>query len=183
VGGVAGSAVIDLPIPPPVPEMPPGPHPASACSLPMPHPTLGGYIDCADGTFRRPTVSQCVSHLPHVPTSDTKVGNECLLDTDCPGEHDYCEWGLCQHGCVSDDECGSGQVCFCEEPVGRCVSATCQSDADCSPDYPCTGTFGGNWAGFACQDPEDECQTDAACGGGLAQCVMAVPRTCVIMPG
>lgn len=162
----------------------PAPHVGVACGNPRPRETGGGYIECEDGSYRRTATGECVSHLPYVPDSDTKVGDECLVDTDCPSEHDYCKWGLCQHGCIHDGECSQGQICFCEEPVGRCVAALCTSNKDCPADFPCSGTFGFAWSGFACQSPDDECFQDSDCGSSrYSQCVMETPRKCVVVPG
>ena len=181
--GIAGTSVVDRPPedtgdPPPLTPVP--------CESSSPHETGGGYVLCADGSYRRPEVGQCVSHLPYVADSDTWLGDECLVDTDCPAEHDYCKWGLCQHACIDDSECGASEVCFCEEPIGRCIQALCASDADCPDDYPCSGTFGFAWSGFACQYPDDECFQDSDCGpngGRYSQCTMAMPRVCVLVPG
>jgi hypothetical protein len=81
----------------------------------------------------------------------------------------------CSYGCISDEECAAGQVCFCDDPVGRCVPASCQSDADC-PGSLCAGTIqpGGGCYGdselarvsFACSSAQDECLTTADCAPG-----------------
>jgi len=179
--GTAGSVAIEPP--PEGTDNELMPRAAVPCESPRPRATGGGYVDCADGSSRRPEAGQCVSHLPYVPDSDTKVGDECLVDADCPSEHDYCKWGLCQKGCIDDSECGVCQVCFCEEPIGRCIDALCSSDADCPDDYPCSGTFGFGWSGFACQSPDDQCFQDSDCGFGRVECTMDTPRVCFVPPG
>jgi hypothetical protein len=74
----------------------------------------------------------------------------------------------CVYGCVRDDECGEGQICFCDDPVGRCVSAACAVDADC-PGSLCVGVSEGSpcggpaWYTFACASANDECLTDTQC--------------------
>ncbi len=59
---------------------------------------------------------------------------------------------------------------MCDDPVGRCVSASCTSNADCKggslcAEYTQDPSCGGG-VGFACQDELDECQTDADCEVG-----------------
>ncbi len=185
VGGRAIDTSTVTPPPPPPPAFPAAPHAAIECDNPTPHPTLGGFIDCGDGSWRRPVAAECVSHLPFVPVTDTRVGDECTLDTDCPGAHDYCEWGLCQHGCITDAECGGTTLCLCGEPVGHCVAAACRADSTCPADYPCTGSSLGAGIGFACQNPDDQCLVDDDCRktGAGNRCVLGTPRTCTIVPG
>ena len=51
---------------------------------------------------------------------------------------------------------------MCDNPVGYCARASCQTDADCEPPYVC-GSYepiGGQCAAadaFACQTPRDQC--------------------------
>jgi hypothetical protein len=87
---------------------------------------------------------------------------------------------ICEYGCVNDDECGAGQVCFCDNPVGRCVSASCATDADC-PGSVCVGTMnaapcGGTSVQLACAQVADECLSESDCVGD-GQCNMSRHQT------
>lgn len=100
---------------------------------------------------------------------------------DCDAyEHGFCKeyndgsggaFGLCHSGCVDDSECGPGFVCICDEPDsptgGACKPASCATDADCVAGLSCaTYDASCNPEGFACQVPEDECQSNADCVEG-----------------
>jgi hypothetical protein len=114
---------------------------------------------------------------------------ECNSDDACTAEpHGYCAGGSatplrCEYGCVSDDECGDGQLCACGDPVGRCVPASCTSDASCAPGYACTSWEDGCYGTtFSCESPEDECWTARDCGEGLACTYNGSRRVCVPSP-
>jgi hypothetical protein len=57
----------------------------------------------------------------------------CAYDVQCAIQpNGYCEatpggdlLSECRYGCVSDDECDSGSICLCGDPVGTCVPALC----------------------------------------------------------
>jgi hypothetical protein len=80
----------------------------------------------------------------------------------------------CEYGCVTDADCGSGQVCMCA-PLHhgtRCIDADCQSDADCDQGYRCTlsladGGWLEAWPSVRCHSAADECQADVDCPDGL----------------
>jgi hypothetical protein len=89
----------------------------------------------------------------------------------------------CLYACQTDSDCGSGNVCSCEEiqrgpdasPIiaGRCVAATCASDADCGDGLLCIAPLRPTCEparpyGFHCQKPEDRCSGGADCGIGYA---------------
>jgi hypothetical protein len=82
---------------------------------------------------------------------------------------------FCSYGCVRDDECGAGQVCFCDDPVGRCVQAFCATDAEC-PGSLCVGNLEEAPCGppasisFACASDDDECRGNAQCEEPAAVC-------------
>ena len=69
-------------------------------------------------------------------------------------------------------ECGGGTICQCDVPAGRCVTATCATDAECGgglhcalEDAPhdCTPTIPLVWT---CQSYEDECAQASDCPEG-----------------
>jgi hypothetical protein len=141
-------------------------HSARACSNPTPHAQGGGYVDCADGSLRRPSAGVCQSSLPRAAPDLPLVFSECTTDRDCSSvAHGFCAYGACKSGCISDDECANGEACFCGAAIGVCVPAQCRSDADCPVGFPCSGYVRPGFAvsDLACQTPEDECLTDPQC--------------------
>lgn len=158
-------------------------HPAAPCDDRMVLPYGGGYESCADGSLRRPRLAACISQLPRAEAASGRVYEECEYDADCnERENGYCVIGACYYGCLTDVECGPGEVCLCGEWIGKCQAAACASDADCPADYPCTGNPTGTAADFRCQTPFDDCQTDAECNqfDALAHCeTEGSRRTCV----
>ncbi|HYP88355.1 MAG TPA: hypothetical protein VEQ59_09375 [Polyangiaceae bacterium] len=92
----------------------------------------------------------------------------------CEGEHAYCRAisatpiiTVCSRGCLTDDECGTNELCQCDGSRGGvCVPASCRGDADCDDGYHCAQAqicTGLNTGSFACQSPEDECVTEKDC--------------------
>jgi hypothetical protein len=135
----------------------------------------GGWIGCGQGFLHRVARAQCPSSVPRpdpVWMSDVYTPDqvECMSDAECAHlPHGYC-WGTywlpprCVAGCVVDSDCNAGGVCFCDEPVGRCVhSSGCAIDDDCGAGsfcatYTATDGCGGHPAiGVACQTDADEC--------------------------
>lgn len=159
--------------------------PTRQCS--NPRPIGGGFVECGEGSYRRPEISECETTVPRPdPDGVCHSEDECCHDSDCPGPYPYCSWGRCTPGCLSDADCPEQSVCVCGDPIGRCVSASCTSDADCPPDFPCSaGTF--FHGGFACQSPCDQCLLDSDCrAGSLGQCSLPgadLGRYCLILPG
>lgn len=172
---------------------------AAPCDDPMP--VGAGYERCGpDGPVHRPRVEQCESSLPRpsariiAPPGD----GQCLSDADCTDmPHGYCTeggqlpGGFCAYGCVKDSECPSGNICVCGDPVGHCVSSTCTSNADCGAGLRCQSydpSHGCGMESFACQTPDDTCESDADCQdtGSLAYCdassgaFTCVPGGCAI---
>jgi hypothetical protein len=174
--GVGGQPVITLdPLGgSPEPEEPlPTPHAAFPCDDPQPFPQGGGYLVCEDKSLRIGERSACPSILPRDMPTLPLFYEDCALDSDCTeSAHGFCAYGQCKYGCVSDDECGADQLCFCQAEIGQCLSAGCRSDADCPADYPCTGNlpFGFTEAGFRCQTPLDTCESDYDCPGARMHC-------------
>lgn len=165
----------------------PEPHAAKPCDNPQPFEAGGGYLVCEDKSLRIGERSACPTTLPREAPTEPLFFAECALDVDCTASaHGFCAYGQCRYGCVSDDECGEGELCFCRADVGACVHASCRSDADCPADYPCTGNlpFGTDVAGFRCQTPIDTCQSDYDCPGPRMHCWVDENdrRTCVRDP-
>jgi hypothetical protein len=132
----------------------------------MPLPDGGGFEVCEDTSLRRHESTACPSVLPRSEPVSGAVYDECVYDADCTeSANGYCVIGACYYGCTIDAECGTGAMCFCGPVIGSCVAAGCRNDADCAPDYPCTGNplTGAGKPDFVCQTPTDNCQTDADC--------------------
>lgn len=149
------------------------PHAAAPCDDPQPFAAGGGYLVCQDKSLRLGERSACPSVLPRDRPTEPLFYEDCALDVDCTASaHGFCAYGQCKYGCVSDDECGQNELCFCTAEIGKCVSADCRSDADCPADYPCTGNlpFGIDAASFSCQTPLDGCQSDYDCPGARVHC-------------
>jgi hypothetical protein len=153
--GSAGAAPKPLPVP----------HAALPCENPRPLSSGGGYEQCDDYSLRRSKPEACVSVLPRDEPASGLLFDECERDTDCAAAaNGYCVIGQCSYGCVVDEDCGEGQLCYCGELIGACQIAGCKSDADCPSDYPCTGNpRAADSVEFLCQTPLDECQTDRDC--------------------
>lgn len=146
---------------------------------------------CVGGFVHRKSTAACP--LPNRDESGEGSSSVCNSDADCSEQpNGYCEKvptaivGLtnrCLYACETDSDCGSGELCSCEEIqrgpdapsiiAGRCVAATCTSDADCDDGLLCIAPLRPSCEparpyGFHCQKPEDECSGDADCGSGYA---------------
>jgi hypothetical protein len=143
-----------------------------------------GYVECSGGWIHRPERRDCGSILPRpgnvVPHDGGVEGGVtgCTKDADCSNLlHGWCTPvagvvgplipTVCVSGCVRDEECAPGQVCACGDPVGRCLSATCTTDADCG-DAKCASSYSSTCAPaapgpFACQQPGDACTAARDC--------------------
>ncbi len=126
--------------------------------------------------------------LPPAPEADGGVvprpdfiRDECSHDADCSA-HAYgqCVVALvpsgplpsvaylaCQYGCVADGDCGADELCLCGTTIGRCVRASCHTDADC-PGAACSLFERGDGCGryetyFKCALPGRECVDDSQC--------------------
>jgi hypothetical protein len=157
------------------------------CLNPMP--VGSGYEQCEGGPIHRPSIEECASSLPRAEKIAPPDGGNCMTDADCVDmPHGYCSPGIqlpgmyCAYGCVKDAECPAGNICLCGDPVGRCVPATCTSDADCGAGLRCQSYDGSHGCGilsFACQTPNDTCQSDADCAGAYCDGSMG-SFTCVM---
>jgi hypothetical protein len=143
-----------------------------------------GYVDCDGGWIHRPERRDCSSILPRpgnvVPHDGGVEGGAtgCTKDADCSNLlHGWCTPvagaagpllpTVCVSGCVRDEECAPGHVCACGDPVGRCLPATCTTDADCG-DAKCASSYSSTCGPpapgpFACQQPGDACTAARDC--------------------
>ena len=115
------------------------------------------------------------SSLPRLPPD---VEGKLILCAEDPAVCDSFQYGYCRQyrlgqacysGCVTDQDCGSGAVCLCDDPAsptgGRCHPSGCVTDQDCQPGYNCASHHGAcdDAVPYACQKPEDTCAVDADC--------------------
>lgn len=169
--------------------------PSNLCPNPTPLLIRGvdtGFDTCAQGTLRRRAVVDCPSFLPRVDGGGPCMarGNFCSFDSDCAAD---AGWGTlatcnqtfecfplgvaghycnCSAGCIRDSDCGPGSVCFCGDPVGQCLPATCTSGGSCAsgcdcinplpaPEQALSGMFFS--PRFDRQTPTDECAGASDC--------------------
>ena len=108
-----------------------------------------GYEECLDGRRHRVKATPCPP-----PTMDRFLrAGECRISP--TGQ--YC-------GCDADADCTDSQICVCGESGGMCVHSECEQDANC-PHGLCVSYSGACQGGYRCQQPGDECVTDADCDG------------------
>jgi hypothetical protein len=135
--------------------------------------TLGGTTRCDEGWVHRPERATCPTSVPRAEEFDGPATSECRTDSDCGGPLDYCmqqpypDFRLaCKTGCLTDDDCPSGNVCLCGDPIGICSPATCATDADC-PGSVCLGTRSQEGCesvvSFSCANDADGCRRDSDC--------------------
>lgn len=149
-----------------------------SCTNPWDH---GGFVSCEEGYTHRERVAACENELPRpdriFEKTDESPGS-CEYDSDCEGELEYCRVGsamglalaYCVSGCLTDSDCSEGQICACGSgPVGSCVAAECQSDADCAMDMRCSSwkTYNGcsTTLTYSCQTEDDSCLSHLYCSG------------------
>lgn len=142
----------------------------------------------------RPSASACPSHAnAGIPCTDSA---QCTAQMPGAGPT-YCTEGTCgPDACLTDTDCGSGEVCACagagstgaggypgpggDYASNTCVSAGCHVDADCGAGgycSPSTAVSCGNMSGvvtYQCHRAGDACQSDSDCasstGTGSAYC-------------
>ena len=175
-------------------ETPPA---ASArCTNPTPELIDGkptGYVRCDGVYFHRAEKRDCPSTLPrqqapHLPGP----GADCATDADCTDRpNGYCRsWTTfagsgftCDYGCLKDEDCTTGEICRCGDPVGVCVQAACTTDASCGPGLLCANTGVTSCTrSFACQKPTDQCDSYANCPKGQYCGVADTRRMCSERP-
>lgn len=120
--------------------------------------------------------------------------SECFEDTDCSGRYPYCDQDVfggsrCSEGCLTDDDCPTGQLCQCagEEP-GRCLAAGCKTDADCGDGFSCVAAsddcvgYESESTWYTCQQASDECLVDGDCVDAAARCELDGDRFRCLVP-
>jgi len=165
------------------------------CTSPIGDPKTG-LVRCQEGYQHRVEAVACAFPAPSaqggqggaggtdgvaLPRAD---GQECERDSDCDGFYlGYCHHDLggdqdaprCESGCAADADCADGWICICNgsTPGGVCQQSNCTKDSDCADGFLCASFEQGCGAsGFACQTPEDECNSTSdcefgACGGNV----------------
>jgi hypothetical protein len=135
--------------------------------------TKAGFTQCEEGWMHRPERATCPTSVPRAEEFDGSGGShECRKDSDCVGPLQYCARyadfapQVCRTGCLSDDDCATGNICLCGDPIGTCSPATCTTDADC-PGSVCLGTdyqsLNDLVVEFSCATEADRCRRDSDC--------------------
>jgi hypothetical protein len=128
--------------------------------------TPSGMEWCADGSYHRVEAVACIGGWERIPgcTCDGQGVDE--AGTGCFDSQCYRI-----QGCTTNDDCSVGEVCLCSAGRGdsgyngnACVSADCETDADCNG-YECGVTDGGHCSPFMlrCHTAEDECHGNKDC--------------------
>jgi hypothetical protein len=164
---------------------------STLCTAPRTDP-LTGLVQCSQGYRARPEAVECevpIAVLPPtggaggeptvepLPRADGSV--TCGDDTGCEDfELGYCDdsaWcgdegsggalSVCQSGCASDQDCGAGWICLCNDSDhgGACVRGDCRTNADCGAGSLCASLELYGELSFACTSPRDECATSEDC--------------------
>jgi len=154
----------------------------------------GGLEECSSGIIHRATNATCeLAPEPNACGADS----QCESDADCNdapnGQCSNAQAGgscSCSYGCVTDLECGSGQMCTCFAGGGYCVESGCVTDADCSEGL-CIQTTMGDECGprqFECQLADDTCAIGADCDDdescvlvdGARECISGTEYNCAV---
>ncbi len=148
-----------------------------------------GVDICQNGMQHRRAIKTCPAYVPDpakkcpMDNGGQTIEGMCKTDLDCSktkgGHCETSQGGMagcfCQPSCQTDADCGAAEVCLCGPVFGKCVPATCTSDADC-PVGLC-GTFttnpGCGGPALACQTAEDECGGDKQCPVDKHYCTIA----------
>jgi hypothetical protein len=150
----------------------------------------GNWLSCKGG-LHRTEPGKCQSKLPRagaIPPTKPDL-DECTKDSECTAKpNGFCDvlpsgfvpvepHNICAYGCLQDSDCSDGAVCLCGDFIGSCETApSCKSDEDCTGGALCTqydSCPGVPVSSFACQTPNDQCQTNV-------DCVEASKRFCSI---
>lgn len=145
-----------------------------------------GFEKCEDGSTHRYAALVCPGQtttdmnpcMPAPPPEGCSADAECTAEPlgYCAQAHMLSGYCGCFYGCQKDADCGPGSICACGGVVGRCLPASCTTNADCDPGFGCVATTEGP-AGpactsdadpneptrYACQAPADECKGDLDC--------------------
>ncbi|HEV3192599.1 MAG TPA: hypothetical protein VGY54_18950 [Polyangiaceae bacterium] len=131
-------------------------------------------------TDNRPVAAACNPTNPSSAPGAAEAGAiNCTRDIDCQGDSGPLRW--CRNNvctvdqCLSDTDCGSGEVCGCSNQfsgyrfhANTCVATDCHVDADCGVNGLCSPKVDINmWCmtfkGYHCRSAADECVTGADC--------------------
>ncbi len=101
--------------------------------------------------------------------SSTSSPRSCAKDQECKG-NEFCDNGSCKERCISDDQCGSGEVCA---PCGKCqpedLPAVCGAAPDfCSASVDCGAqkTCQAGRCHFQCTQ-DSQCPVGQLCNSGV----------------
>jgi hypothetical protein len=145
-----------------------------------------GFVECGDsGVLHRAGAVACPVRLPRASSACTgrgvglDAGSACATDSDCTAKPlGTCNLGSghfpvcgCSYGCVHDSDCAAGEICQCGDPVGACITASCNLDTQCPAGSLCAsspvGWGGCSWdplpVAYACESAGDMCLTNADC--------------------
>ena len=142
-----------------------------------------GYRRCPDDTIHRAEAIACGDVLNLSSCAGTESFLGCTEDSECgSGPLDRCisqsnpytgeSQCLCSTACMSDEDCGSDEVCLCPGIVGKlysyptCEKSNCRDGSDCaSGECGVSSWFDGcsQYVGLACRTAEDECRLDEDC--------------------
>ena len=145
-----------------------------------------GFESCADGAKRRRAAIVCPTEQTSAsspcgadPLLSCKADSDCKMQPNgyCADAHKLTGYCGCYYGCRQDSDCGAGSICECGVVVGRCVAATCTTNADCGVGFGCASAtaasasvatcingFGAELSStYTCQTPADQCQGDSIC--------------------
>jgi hypothetical protein len=179
-------------------------------SSPACNPATGGQVGLCDGSFvHRPEPATCMLSEHVGPGGQggspgaagaASTAIACESDDDCTeAENGYCyreEIQIlsqqCVYACAVDSDCGEGAVCSCDNSyvsavtlqplaIGRCVLASCRTDADCEPGRLCIAPVDSSCGprraiAYHCQTPNDECAGPDDCVGTYRQCEYTTDR-------
>lgn len=97
-------------------------------------------LERRDGLLHRVRAVTC-ENAPSRGFNASELANKtCAVDADCA----YLKYGFCDvvpgpggstqclSGCMQDADCAAGEICECLYEIGRCVAASCSTDADCN---------------------------------------------------
>lgn len=142
----------------------------------------GGMQRCGNGLLHRVAAGSCPITVPlperipegYLALPDAGLGYdyECRSNADCTQKsYGQCFMGqggpYCSYGCATDEDCDvTGQLCLCESDVGRCVQASCRTDAACGGNRLCASNRACGGISFGCQNTADECAVDGDCAPG-----------------